>query len=59
MKMTDKLFRAIMRNLHAYVLLINRDFTVFYTNYYDITGAVKPAETAQVVQISTVKNASV
>ena len=43
MKMTDKLFRAIMRNLHAYVLLINRDFTVFYTNYYDITGAVKPA----------------
>ena len=29
MKMTDKLFRAIMRNLHAYVLLINRDFTVF------------------------------
>lgn len=31
MKMTDKLFRAIMRNLHAYVLLINRDFTVFYT----------------------------
>ena len=44
MKMTDKLFRAIMRNLHAYVLLINRDFTVFYTNYYDITGAVKPPE---------------
>ena len=41
MKMTDKLFRAIMRNLHAYVLLINRDFTVFYTNYYDITGAGK------------------
>ena len=25
MKMTDKLFRAIMRNLHAYVLLINRE----------------------------------
>ena len=48
MKMTDKLFRAIMRNLHAYVLLINRDFTVFYTNYYDITGAVKPAETGRV-----------
>ena len=47
MKMTDKLFRAIMRNLHAYVLLINRDFTVFYTNYYDITGAVKPAETGR------------
>ena len=30
------------------LLLINRDFTVFYTNYYDITGAVKPAETRRV-----------
>lgn len=57
MKMTDKLFRAIMRNLHAYVLLINRDFTVFYTNYYDITGAVKPAETGRVGDILRCINA--
>lgn len=57
MKMTDKLFRAIMRNLHAYVLLINRDFTVFYTNYYDITGAVKPAETGRVGDIPRCNNA--
>ena len=57
MKMTDKLFRAIMRNLHAYVLLINRDFTVFYTNYYDITGAVKPAETGRVGDILRGNNA--
>ena len=57
MKMTDKLFRAIMRNLHAYVLLINRDFTVFYTNYYDITGAVKPAETGRVGAILRCNNA--
>ena len=35
MKMTDELFQAIMRNIHAYVLLIKRDLTVFYTNYYD------------------------
>lgn len=55
--MTDKLFRAIMRNLHAYVLLINRDFTVFYTNYYDITGAVKPAETGRVGDILRCNNA--
>lgn len=57
MKMTDKLFRAIMRNLHAYVLLINRDFTVFYTNYYDITGVVKPAETRRVGDIPRCNNA--
>lgn len=29
MRMTDDLFQAIMRNTHAYVLLIGRDFTVF------------------------------
>lgn len=57
MKMTDKLFRAIMRNLHAYVLLINRDFTVFYTNYYDITGAVKPVEAGRVGDILRCNNA--
>lgn len=57
MKMTDELFRAIMRNLHAYVLLINRDFTVFYTNYYDIIGAEKPAEAGKVGDILRCNNA--
>lgn len=57
MKMTDELFRAIMRNLHAYVLLINRDFTVFYTNYYDITGAEKPAKAGRVGDILRCNNA--
>lgn len=42
MEMTAELFRAIMRNVHAYVLLIDRDFTIFYTNYYDLTGTEKP-----------------
>lgn len=57
MKMTDELFRAIMRNLHAYVLLINRDFTVFYTNYYDITGIEKPTMTGRVGDILRCNNA--
>lgn len=57
MKMTDELFEAIMRNLHAYVLLINRDFTVFYTNYYDITGAEKPAKAGRVGDILRCNNA--
>lgn len=34
MKMTDLPFKAIMRNVHAYVLLIDRDFKVLYTNYH-------------------------
>lgn len=41
MKMTYELFKAILRNIHAYVLLIERDFTVYYTNYYDKTGTEK------------------
>lgn len=57
MKMTDELFRAIMRNLHAYVLLINRDLTVFYTNYYDITGMKKPALAGRVGDILRCNNA--
>lgn len=57
MKITDKLFRAIMRNIHAYVLLVNRDFTVFYTNYYDITGAVKPSAPQRVGDLLRCNNA--
>lgn len=57
MKMTDDLFKAIMRNLHAYVLLIDRDFTVFYTNYYDITGVDKPATPKRVGDLLRCYNA--
>lgn len=57
MKMTDELFQAIMRNIHAYVLLIKRDFTVFYTNYYDITGAARPAKPQRVGDLLQCANA--
>ena len=45
MKMTGQAVQGDYAESACYVLLINRDFTVFYTNYYDITGVVKPAET--------------
>ena len=57
MQMTNELFRAIMRNIHAYVLLIDRDFIVFHTNYYDITGALKPAEPQKVGDLLRCANA--
>lgn len=57
MQMTNELFRAIMRNIHAYVLLIDRDFIVFYTNYYDRTGALKPAEPQKVGDLLRCANA--
>lgn len=31
-----------MQNVHAFILLIDRDFVVTRTNYYDITKARKP-----------------
>lgn len=57
MEMTDKLFRAVMRNIHAYVLLIERDFTVFYTNYYDITGVPAPSTPQRVGDLLRCNNA--
>lgn len=39
---SEKLFRSIMQNVHAFILLIDRDFVVIRTNYYDITKAHRP-----------------
>ena len=39
---SEELFRSIMQNVHAFILLIDRDFIVTRTNYYDITKARKP-----------------
>lgn len=57
MKMTDLPFKAIMRNVHAYVLLIDRDFKVLYTNYYDITGEEKLDEPKRVGDLLRCNNA--
>ena len=57
MEMTNELFGAIMRNIHAYVLLIDRDFKVFYTNYYDITGTEKPDKPKRVGDLLRCNNA--
>lgn len=37
-KNTEKIFNAILQNIHALVLYIDRDFQVVFTNYYAITG---------------------
>ena len=42
LRSSEELFRSIMQNVHAFILLINRDFVVIRTNYYDITKARKP-----------------
>ena len=42
LRSSEELFRSIMQNVHAFILLINRDFVVSRTNYYDITKAHRP-----------------
>jgi len=39
---SEELFRSIMQNVHAFILLVNKDFIVTRTNYYDITKARRP-----------------
>lgn len=57
MEITDKQFRAVMRNIHAYVLLIDRDFKILYTNYYDLTGTEKPEKPERVGDLLRCVNA--
>lgn len=57
MEINNELFRAVMRNIHAFVLLVDRDFSVFYTNYYDITGAEKPEKLERVGDLLRCSNA--
>lgn len=44
LRSSERLFRSIMQNVHAFILLIDRDFVVVRTNYYDITKARKPEQ---------------
>ncbi len=54
---TKKIFEAILQNIHAFVLYINRDFQVFFTNYYAITGATRPDTIVRVGDLLRCKNA--
>ena len=42
LRSSEKLFRSIMQNVHAFILLIDRNFVVTRTNYYDVTKAHRP-----------------
>lgn len=42
LRSSEELFRSIMQNVHAFILLIDRNFIVSRTNYYDITKAHRP-----------------
>lgn len=44
LRSSEELFRSIMQNVHAFILLIDRNFIVTRTNYYDITKAHRPED---------------
>ena len=45
---TNHVASAILKNVHAYILLINNDFKVLKTNYYQQTGTRKGPEEKRV-----------
>lgn len=44
LRSSEELFRSIMQNVHAFILLVDRNFIVTRTNYYDITKAHRPED---------------
>ena len=48
---------AILKNVHAYILLIDNDFKVLKTNYYQLTGTQKGLEEKRVGDLLQCRNA--
>lgn len=54
---TSHVAGAVLKNIHAYILLIDKDFKVLKTNYYLKTGTRKSAETKRVGDLLQCHNA--
>lgn len=54
---TNYIASAILRNVHAYILLIDNDFKVLKTNYYQLTGTQKGLEEKRVGDLLQCRNA--
>lgn len=54
---TSHVAGAILKNVHAYILLIDNDFQVLKTNYYQKTGTKKSTETKRVGDLLQCHNA--
>ena len=54
---TSHVAGAILKNVHAYILLIDNDFKVLKTNYYLKTGTKKSTETKRVGDLLQCRNA--
>ena len=54
---TNHVASAILKNVHAFILLINNDFKVLKTNYYHQTGTRKGPEEKRVGDLLQCRNA--
>ena len=54
---TNHIASAILKNVHAYILLIDNDFKVLKTNYYQLTGTQKGLEEKRVGNLLQCRNA--
>lgn len=54
---TNHIASAILKNVHAYILLIDNDFKVLKTNYYQLTGTQKGLEEKRVDDLLQCRNA--
>ena len=54
---TNHVASAILKNVHAFILLINNDFKVLKTNYYQHTGTRKGPEEKRVGDLLQCRNA--
>ena len=54
---TNHIASANLKNVHAYILLIDNDFKVLKTNYYQLTGTQKGLEEKRVGDLLQCRNA--
>ena len=54
---TNHIASASLKNVHAYILLIDNDFKVLKTNYYQLTGTQKGLEEKRVGDLLQCRNA--
>ena len=57
LEQTNHIASAILKNVHAYILLIDNDFKVLKTNYYQLTGTQKGLEEKRVGDLLQCRNA--
>ena len=57
LEQTSHIASAILKNVHAYILLIDNDFKVLKTNYYQLTGTQKSLEEKRVGDLLQCRNA--